>query len=194
MDTYLIGEGRDTKWKRWRCGLLVLLSTCCGAALVMSSVSLAREDPSQVMQNGFMAVRLMPGDDLRSGVMAPVLRYGLKAAWMVSCAGSLSQFAIRFANESNVNVSAVSHFEIVSLSGTLSSNSYGGDDGSGHLHIAVSDSNGRTYGGHLASGVNSTVYTTVEVVIGYSCAFEFQRGKDGSTPWDELQIIHQSWC
>lgn len=146
------------------------------------------------MRNGFIAVRLLPGDDLRTGIMAPVLSRGLKAAWMVSCAGSLTQFAIRFANESNVNVSSMSHFEIVSLSGTLSSNNYGEKEGSWHLHIAVSDSNGKTYGGHLASNVNSTVYTTVELVIGYSCEFEFERAVDGSTPWDELQIIRRSWC
>ena len=146
------------------------------------------------MRNGFIGVRLLPGDDLRTGIMAPVLARGLKAAWMVSCAGSLTQFAIRFANESNVNVSSISHFEIVSLSGTLSSNNFANRDGSWHLHIAVADSMGTTYGGHLASDVNSTVYTTVEVVIGYSCEFEFERGFDGSTPWDELQIVHRSWC
>jgi hypothetical protein len=47
--------------------------------------------------------------------------------------------------------------EIVSLVGTLALD---GD----HLHIAVSDSTGRTIGGHLMEG--SLVYTTAEIAVG----------------------------
>jgi hypothetical protein len=32
------------------------------------------------------------------------------------------------------------------------------------------------------------IYTTAEIVIQASDKFEFTREKDGSTPWEELQV------
>jgi predicted DNA-binding protein with PD1-like motif len=32
------------------------------------------------------------------------------------------------------------------------------------------------------------VYTTAEIVIQSSAEFEFTREKDGTTPWEELQV------
>lgn len=189
----LLHKGRTLK-RRWRLLFAATLMGLLCLSLILSVVAVSKGCSKPTTTVGSVAVRLLPGDDLLSGVMAPVIKRGLKAAWMESTVGSLSQYAIRFANESDVTVGPVSHFEIVSLSGTMSSNGYDGRDGSWHLHIAVSNSNGTTIGGHLASGFNSTVYTTVEVVIGFNCQFEFRRAVDGSTPWDELQIIHESWC
>jgi len=71
------------------------------------------------------------------------------------------------------------HFEIVSLTGTVSING-------SHLHISISDSTGETIGGHLMDGC--IVYTTAEIVLLSSDNFEFKREKDGSTPWEELQV------
>ena len=45
-------------------------------------------------------------------------------------------------------------------------------------------------GGHLLKGCK--VYTTAEIVIGYSDQFIFTREKDGTTPWEELQIKEKS--
>lgn len=55
-----------------------------------------------------------------------------------------------------------------------------------HLHISVSDSTGKTIGGHLLQGCK--IFTTAEIVILSSSTFQFKREKDGTTPWDELQI------
>ena len=48
-------------------------------------------------------------------------------------------------------------FEIVSLTGTLSAG------GSHHLHVAIADSTGAVFGGHLLAGC--VVRTTAEIVL-----------------------------
>ena len=55
-----------------------------------------------------------------------------------------------------------------------------------HLHLSISDSTGKTIGGHLLE--DNLVYTTAEIVIGESKNLLFTREKDGTTPWEELQI------
>lgn len=124
------------------------------------------------------AFRLKPGQDLREEIESFVRREDIKAGWMVTCVGSLTQASLRLANQSGATTLA-GHFEIVSLVGTLSTNGC-------HLHLSVSDSTGRTVGGHLLAG--NTVYTTAEIVIGESRDLVFTREVDGSTPWEELQI------
>ena len=123
-------------------------------------------------------IRLLPGEDLRNGIEAIIQEKKILAGWIITCAGSLTKYNIRFANQPNGS-KTTGHFEIVSLVGTLSLNGT-------HLHICISDSSGRTIGGHLLEGCR--VYTTAEIVIGTSSAFEFQRVNDGSTSWRELQI------
>lgn len=124
------------------------------------------------------AFRLKPGQDLREEIESFVRREDIKAGWMVTCVGSLTQASLRLANQSGATTLA-GHFEIVSLVGTLSTNGC-------HLHLSVSDSTGRTVGGHLLAG--NTVYTTAEIVIGESRDLVFSREVDGTTPWEELQI------
>ncbi len=124
------------------------------------------------------AFRLRPGQDLRQEIEAFVAREKIVAGYIVTCVGSLTQTNIRFANQQDGSV-AQGHFEIVSLVGTVSSNG-------SHIHISISDSTGKTIGGHLLKG--NIVYTTAEIVIGESKDFIFTREKDGSTPWEELQI------
>ncbi|MEO7307240.1 MAG: PPC domain-containing DNA-binding protein [Ferruginibacter sp.] len=92
--------------------------------------------------------------------------------------GSLTNYKIRFANQPDGS-SDSGHFEIVSLTGTVSTNG-------SHLHISISDSTGKTIGGHLMEGC--TIYTTAEIVILSSNEFVFKREKDGTTPWEELQV------
>jgi uncharacterized protein len=41
-------------------------------------------------------------------------------------------------------------------------------------------------GGHLMDGCK--IYTTAEIVISSSNDYIFKREKDGSTPWEELQV------
>lgn len=124
------------------------------------------------------AFRLKPGEDLREGIEKVVKQKSIRAGWVATCAGSLTDYAIRFANQPGASTGS-GHFEIVSLSGTVSING-------SHLHLSISDSTGKTIGGHLVPGCK--VYTTAEIVLQYSDKYEFTREKDGSTPWEELQV------
>jgi uncharacterized protein len=131
------------------------------------------------MQNDTIhAIRLKPGEDLKSAIQQYVNDKHISAGWLISCAGSLTNYNIRFANQPDGN-KASGHFEIVSLTGTLSVNG-------SHIHISLSDSTGKTIGGHLLEG--STIYTTAEIIIGEAKNLVFKRAKDGTTPWEELQI------
>ena len=124
------------------------------------------------------AFRLKPGEDLRKGIESFVSANNIKAGWIASCAGSLTDYSIRFANQSGAS-KGQGHFEIVSLTGTVSVNG-------SHLHISISDSTGKTIGGHLLD--SNIVYTTAEIILQQSDEFVFTREKDGTTPWEELQI------
>lgn len=122
--------------------------------------------------------RLKPGQDLNQSIDSFVKAKNIQAGWINTCVGSLTEYNIRFANQPN-GYSDKGHFEIVSLVGTLSVNG-------SHVHLSVSDSTGKTIGGHLLDGCK--VYTTAEIVISESKELIFTREEDGSTPWKELQI------
>ena len=124
------------------------------------------------------AFRLKPGQDLRKELETYVRNQGIEAGWIATCVGSLTQAHLRYANQPE-GTTVTGHFEIVSLTGTVST--YGC-----HLHLSISDIRGRTIGGHLLE--NSIVYTTAEIVLGESKDLVFTREKDGTTPWDELQV------
>jgi predicted DNA-binding protein with PD1-like motif len=124
------------------------------------------------------AFRLKPGQDLKQSIDSFVKNKKIEAGWINTCVGSLTQYNIRFANQEK-GYSDKGHFEIVSLVGTLSVHG-------SHIHVSISDSTGKTIGGHLLDGCK--IYTTAEIVIGESKDFVFAREKDGSTPWEELQV------
>lgn len=125
------------------------------------------------------AFRLKPGQDIKVGIQKLVTEKQIKAGWISMGVGSLTDYNIRFANQPNGSTDS-GHFEIVSLTGTVSINGC-------HIHLSVSDSTGKTIGGHLMNGCK--VYTTVEIVILSSNLYEFKREKDGTTTWDELQVV-----
>ena len=128
--------------------------------------------------NKVYVFRLKPGEDLRKRIEAFVKEKNITAGWINTCVGSLTDYMIRFANQQE-GISGSGHFEIVNLTGTVSVNG-------SHLHICVSDSTGKTIGGHLLEGCK--IYTTAEIVIGSTAAYEFKRKKDGTTEWEELQV------
>ena len=122
--------------------------------------------------------RLMPGNDLKKEIESYVKANGILAGWISCGVGSLTDYNIRFANQ-HEGSRASGHFEIVSLAGTVSVNG-------SHIHISLSDSTGKTIGGHLLD--HNLVYTTAEIVVQESEDFVFTREKDGNTRWNELQI------
>jgi uncharacterized protein len=123
-------------------------------------------------------LRLKPGADLRKEIEAYAKGNNIQAGWVASCAGSLTHYNIRFANQSSGS-KGEGHFEIVNLSGTVSSNGV-------HIHISISDSTGKTTGGHLLDG--NIVYTTAEIILQEDDGFVFTTPWEGTTPWEELQI------
>ena len=122
--------------------------------------------------------RLPPDSDLRCGMEAYARQHGNQAGWIMTSVGSLREYNLRFANQSE-GTSGRGHFEIVSLVGTVSVHG-------SHLHLRVADSTGRTTGGHLLEG--NPIYTTAEIVIGESTDHVFERAPDAETGYHELEI------
>jgi uncharacterized protein len=125
-----------------------------------------------------IALRLRPGADLKGELLALATRERIRAGWVLTCVGSLSQARLRLAGGTD-HATWQGAFEIVALTGTLS------QDG-GHLHLAVADHRGRTVGGHLAEGC--TVRTTAEVVLAADDRLVFAREHDPATGYEERGV------
>ncbi|MBD1928236.1 DNA-binding protein [Trichocoleus sp. FACHB-90] len=125
------------------------------------------------------AVRLKPNQDLRKSLKEFGVQQGIKAGFILTAIGSLKLATIRFANQNSSTV-LNDKFEILSLNGTLANTGI-------HLHIAISDKQGKTIGGHLDNGC--IIYTTAEIVIGESENFTFIRTLDEQTGYQELEIL-----
>jgi predicted DNA-binding protein with PD1-like motif len=128
------------------------------------------------------ALRLRPGQDVLASLRAFAQERGLRAAFVASCAGSARRASVRYANQPAASVRE-GHFEIVSLSGTLTR------DGA-HLHVAFADSTGATFGGHLMEGTK--VYTTAEIVLGELADVTFAREPDSTYGYRELVPLPRS--
>jgi uncharacterized protein len=144
--------------------------------LLLSSILSCKNNNMSPIET--VAFRLKPGDDLKKSIEKVVAEKKLQAGWISTCVGSLTQYQLRFANQPNGHMDN-GHFEIVSLTGTVSTNGC-------HLHMSISDSTGKTIGGHLMD--SCIIYTTAEIVILKSNELNFKRENDGTTPWQELQI------
>lgn len=100
--------------------------------------------------------RLKPGQDLIDSIENFVKENNIQAGCVLSGVGSLTHATLRLANR-EYNNEYEGHFEIVSMTGTVSING-------SHLHISISDEDGVTIGGHLVSGCK--IYTTAEIALG----------------------------
>ena len=127
------------------------------------------------------ALRLSPGQDLKTALDAFAREKQLHAGFVITCVGSLRKAVIRPADQQEPLVRE-QKFEIVSLVGTFS------PDGS-HLHIALSDGTGATIGGHLLEG--NLIYTTAEIVVGEAEGVIFRRELDAKTGYGELSIYER---
>lgn len=123
-------------------------------------------------------VRLKPGQELKSELTQLARDNGLQAASIVSAVGSLTDVSLRLANQPEATHYA-GHFEVVALSGYLAADEF-------HVHMAVSDGEGRTIGGHVMDG--NRVYTTLVVVIEEHLRFRYRREHDPMSGYDELVI------
>jgi len=70
-------------------------------------------------------------------------------------------------------------YEITSLVGTVSVNGV-------HLHMAISDNEGKGFGGHLKEG--TIIHPTAEIVIGEDEQVAYTRELDEETGFPELVV------
>ena len=148
--------------------------------LILPFISDTKAQTLKGMQSKMTTVtlRLRPKDDLKLKLEELVKRDGIKAACIITCVGSLDVAAIRFANLPETTL-LPGKLEIVSLTGTLAESGL-------HIHISVSDSSGKTTGGHLQEG--SLIYTTAEIVLGILPDVEFSRKTDPTYGYKELDV------
>lgn len=129
-----------------------------------------------------LPLRLLPGDDLRAALEAALGAQGASAAFVLSGIGSLRPARLRLAGAEQI-IELADAVEILTLAGSLAANG-------SHLHISVSDRQGRVLGGHVAPGC--IVHTTAEVLLALLPDWQLQRGPDAATGYAELLIRPRS--
>lgn len=131
------------------------------------------------------ATRLEPGTELVSAIEEFVKTQAITAGVVVSAVGNLNQVCLRMAGAAPGQEDIRTYndtFEIVSVTGTV------GTSGS-HIHLSVSDKNGKVTGGHLKEGC--LVATTVELVIMNDEKLRFRRQYNASTNFNELVVSEE---
>lgn len=126
-------------------------------------------------------LRLKPDEDLKSALLSYAKEQGIKAGSILTCVGSLKEASLRMAGALPDKQDTRIYkdiYEIVSLTGTLNH-----DDC--HLHLAISDKEGKVYGGHLKNG--SLIETTAEIVIIEDDSVVYTRELDEVTGFMELK-------
>ena len=132
----------------------------------MPSLRHLRSLGTSLMQT--LPVRLVPGDDLRAALETIARDQGIGAAFVMQGIGSLSVANLRYAGLDQPT-RLDGDLEILTLAGSLSA------DGA-HLHMAVSNAEGRVVGGHVSPGC--IVRTTAEILIVCLDGVRFSRDLD----------------
>lgn len=122
--------------------------------------------------------RLKPGQDLFEQIATVVAEKNIKAGSVLSAVGSLTHATLRLANREHFS-EYEGHFEIVSMTGTISTHG-------SHLHISISDGDGKTIGGHLVPGC--IIYTTAEMVVGAFDDVVYKREFTDDSGYEELTV------
>jgi uncharacterized protein len=120
--------------------------------------------------------RILPGEDLKIGLIDLTAINDIKSGIIVCIVGSLNYAVLRMSNGDMKIFEGT--YEIVSAEGTISSDGI-------HVHIAISDSCGAVYGGHLLEGCK--VHTTAEIGI-IESEIIIKRIKDPKTGYNELFV------
>lgn len=122
--------------------------------------------------------RLKAGQDLLDEIEAVVREKNIEAGCVLSAVGSLTHATLRFANR-EYHSKYDDQFEIVSMTGTVSVHG-------SHLHISISDGNGKTIGGHLVPGCK--IYTTAEMVLAVFEDVVYKREFAEDSGYEELVV------
>jgi uncharacterized protein len=158
--------------------VLTLFSLLLFALAMTPTDATAQPAPARPSALTTLSVRLRPGQDLKAELDKLVTTHQIGAGLVLTGVGSLTDVSLRLANQDGATAYK-GHFEIVSLVGTLSTNG-------SHLHLSVSDSTGRTIGGHLMPG--NRIYTTAELVLGILPDVVYSREPDPAFGYRELVI------
>jgi predicted DNA-binding protein with PD1-like motif len=126
----------------------------------------------------YYTFRLKPEQDLFESIEAFVHEKRIEGGCVLSGVGSLTHVTLRLAN-CDFYSEYDGHFEIVSIAGTLSIHG-------SHLHISISDGDGKTIGGHFDSGCK--IYTTAEIVIVVFNDVIYRREFDEDSGYAELVV------
>lgn len=122
--------------------------------------------------------RLKPGHDLFDSIQAFTDAKKIEAGCVISGVGSLEHVTLRLADR-DFHTDFEGHFEIVSITGLVSVHG-------SHVHISISDGQGKTIGGHLVSGCK--IYTTAEIVILAFADIVYKREFAEDSGYDELAV------
>lgn len=138
-------------------------------------------DKAKVYTSSMVAhvFRLLPDSDLYGEIISYLKKNNIKAACIISCVGSLKKINLRTAT-GNDFLQIQDNFEIVSLVGSVSMERC-------HIHISLSDKDGKAFGGHLMRQGN-IVFTTAEIVLGVFEQLNFSEEFCNKSGWPELSI------
>ncbi|MBI5679702.1 MAG: DUF296 domain-containing protein [Methanobacterium sp.] len=120
--------------------------------------------------------RLKPKKDLKQGIIDILNEKQIKSGIIICIVGSLNSATLRMADSTIKTFKGP--FEIVSSQGTVSENGI-------HIHIAVSDTEGHTVGGHLRKGC--IINTTAEICM-LKSDLHLKRVFDPDTGYKELVV------
>lgn len=126
--------------------------------------------------------RIKPGKDLKAEIEKFIKAKNIQAGFIVTCVGGLSQAVMRMAGAQPDKQDIRTYegdFEITSLVGTVSVNGV-------HIHMAISDKEGQSFGGHLKEG--TIIHPTAEIVIGEDEQGKYTRELDEETGFPELVV------
>lgn len=122
------------------------------------------------------AFRLTYGADLKNSIESYCNQHDITAGYVACAVGCVYEVSLRLADGKSL-FHDHNRYEIVSLIGTLSKDGV-------HLHISLSDEEGKVIGGHLMKGCK--INTTAEVILHELDDFEFTRTYDEKTGYDEI--------
>jgi predicted DNA-binding protein with PD1-like motif len=125
-----------------------------------------------------LPLRLVPGADLRGAIEAALGHHA--AAFVVQGIGSLSVAQLRYAGVDQAT-ELRGDLEMLTLAGSIA------PDGA-HLHMSVSDAQGRVFGGHVAMGC--IVRTTAEILIAVLPDHAFSRALDMDGSGFRELVVH----
>lgn len=127
-----------------------------------------------------LPLRLLPGQDLRAALEAALSEQAAGAAFVLQGIGSLSVAQLRMAGADQAT-ELRGDLEILTLAGSLA------PDGA-HLHMSISDAQGRVTGGHVAAGC--IVRTTAEILLALLTDHEFSRELDSTGSGFRELVVH----